>query len=126
MNIAICTLYEGHYHFGLAALVNSLEVNGFKGSIYIGYRGALPPWAVIAEPDPSLQWSEGKSLKLTSHLSLHFLPLSTKWHLTNYKPTFMLDLFKGPAAGAKGIFYFDPDITVLRSWDNFEDWISNQ
>lgn len=40
--IIVC-LYDGKYHFGLAALVNSLVRSNFKGLINTAYRDGLPP-----------------------------------------------------------------------------------
>jgi len=124
MQSAICTLFEGHYHFGLAALTNSLYKQGYRGSIYAGFRGELPPWAVSASDNLSLKWKNGKTLPVADGLQLHFLPLETAYHLTNYKPDFMLELWDGPAANASNMFYFDPDIVVVRSWELFEEWTS--
>ena len=41
MNISFCTLFEGNYHFGVAALSNSLIAAGYAGTLWVGYRGAL-------------------------------------------------------------------------------------
>ena len=46
MNITLCTLFEGNYHFGVAALSNSLIAAGYAGDLWVGYRGALPGWIV--------------------------------------------------------------------------------
>jgi hypothetical protein len=123
MNSAICTLYEGHYHHGVAALSNSLYKNGFRGSIYVGYRGELPPWALKASDNQQLNWPEGKTLLVAEGLELHFLPLVTDYHLTNYKPDFMLQLWNGPAKYAEAMFYFDPDIVIVALWHFFEEWV---
>jgi hypothetical protein len=122
MIASICTLYEGHYHHGLAALSNSLYNNGFKGSVYVGYRGELPPWAKDAKDNSSLieRW---KTIRIAEGLDLHFLPVSTHYHLTNYKADFMLQLWNGPAQNSEGMFYFDPDIVIKCHFSFFEKWI---
>lgn len=122
-NIVVCTLFEGHYHFGVAALANSLYKKGFRGSIYAGYKGDLPYWAVKASANAGLNWKGAVTLDAAEGLQIHFLPLTTDYHLTNYKPDFMLELWDGVAAGASGMFYFDPDITISARWGLFERWI---
>jgi hypothetical protein len=124
MKSAICTLFEGHYHYGVAALINSLYNNGFYGEVYIGYCGGLPEWADKALPNERLDWSGGKSLEINGSIKIHFLPVATHFHFTNYKPYFMLDLWNGPAKRADNIFYFDPDIVNKCPWHFYEQWAS--
>lgn len=124
-NIVVCTLFEGHYHFGVATLANSLYKKGFRGSIFAGYKGKIPAWAEKAQANPDLKWPGATTLQVASDLELHFLPLTTDYHLTNYKPDFMLELWDGVAAGAEGMFYFDPDITISARWSLFERWIDS-
>ncbi len=114
MPSAICTLFEGDYHLGAAALVNSLVAHGFKGSIYAGYRGPLPPWAGTSDP--------AGTLNITPDITFRFVPLTTTIHLTNYKPDFMLDLWQNHCPEATSIFYFDPDIVIKCRWAFFEEW----
>lgn len=123
-NSVVCTLFEGHYHLGLASLVNSLYSNGFRGSVYAGYRGQLPPWAINLKDNSIPGWNVCKTLDVAEGLNLHFLPLETKNHFANYKPDFMLRLWEGPVSGSENIFYFDPDIVIVNSWLLFEEWIT--
>src|ERR1039457_462980 len=83
---AICTLFEGDYHFGLAAFVNSLVRAGYAGTLWAGYRGALPPWLY------QLKRLEDRDCEymVDDQIRLVFLRVETDMHLTNYKPQFML------------------------------------
>jgi hypothetical protein len=113
----VCTLFEGDYHIGLAAFVNSLSRAGYAGPIWAGYRGALPPWLDQLErtPDPHTYLVAGT-------IELTFCSLETKYHFTNYKPQFMLDLLAGPACDCDYMWYFDPDIFLRCKWSYFQDW----
>lgn len=123
MSSALCTLFEGSYHHGVAALANSLHASGFRGTLYAGYRGALPPWTASAESLALPPWIQARSLDVADGLRIIFLPLATAYHLTNYKADFMLALLDGPARAATALFYVDPDICVLGPWRYFEQWV---
>ena len=122
--VAVCTLFEGNYHYGVAVLTNSLYARGYRGDIYAGYRGDLPSWAGTAKENFSFLGEGGKTLKVADGLQLHFVPVKTDYHLTNYKPDFMLKLWDGPAKDAASMFYFDPDIVVSAPWDFFQRWVA--
>ncbi|NML63651.1 hypothetical protein HHL22_00355 [Hymenobacter sp. RP-2-7] len=122
MNSAICTLFEGNYHYGVAALINSLCKQGYKGTIYVGYRGKLPDWSANAVQNPTLYWNDSSILQVSHEVQVHFLPLDTHYHFTNYKPDFILKLWENLASEATAIFYFDPDIVVTAPWIVFENW----
>ena len=122
MSLIVCTLFEGHYHLGLIGLTNSLHSQGFRGSIYAGYRGSLPKWVDSAIPTDST-WEGSRMLEVADGLQIHFLPLKTTYDLTNYKPDFMLHLLQNESIDAQGVFYFDPDIVVSAPWSFFEEWI---
>jgi len=124
MSSVICTLFEGNYHYGVAALANSLFKQGFRGSIYAGYRGTLPDWCSSATDDLSLGWVGARTLFVRPDFKVHFLPLLTTYHLTNYKPDFMLELLDNTLIDVDSIFYFDPDIVLVAPWKYLEEWIS--
>lgn len=124
MKSAVCTLFENHYHHGVAALTNSLYHNGYRGNIYAGYRGSLPNWSSLAKDNHLLFWPGAKTLNVKDGLYIHFLPVDTNYHLTNYKPDFMLRLWNGPAKDANAMAYFDPDIVIKCKWNFYEKWMS--
>ncbi len=115
---AICTLFEGDYHFGAGALCNSLYQHGYRGVIYAGYRGQLPPWAAGA-----VQGKVYSELTIGSQFLIRFVPLITEVHFGNYKPEFMLSVWRDHCPGTDALFYFDPDITVICRWRFFEEWV---
>ncbi len=119
MTSTLCTLVEGDYHLGLAALANSLHHHGFRGVIWVGIRGALPPWAAIEAPSAATRWASSKP---APDLELRFVAVETTSHFTNYKPEFLLHVWENLCPEADRLFYFDPDIVVRCRWSFFEEW----
>ena len=119
---AICTLFEGDYHLGLAAFVNSLVRAGYKGTVWAGYRGALPPWIGQLE---RIESHNADEFRVADDVRVVFLKLTTTIHLTNYKPDFMLNLLENEARDCGYLWYFDPDIFLLASWLFFHNWQSH-
>ncbi len=117
MASCICTLVEGDFHLGLAVLTNSLVYHGFRGTVWVGYRGSLPPWA--AGSKDSGRWQE---FAVADGTNIRFVPVTTKAHLTNYKPDFLLRVWEEFEPSAEHLFYFDPDIVIKAPWTFFEEW----
>ena len=117
MSSVVCTLFEGHYHHGLAAFANSLYRHGFRGNVWAGYRGSLPPWARgVTERDGT------QCFEAAQGLTIRFVKVETQRHLTNYKADFMIDMRRSYFPQAGSIFYFDPDIVLKADWQFFEQW----
>ena len=110
----IVTLYEGHYHFGVAALLNSLIKSGFTGLFRVGYRGTLPMWTnkLIKIKDNEF---------LVDAFIVSFIYINTDIHFGYYKPTFMKDTLRD-LPSAERIYYFDPDIVVIAPWEFYKSW----
>ena len=115
----VCTLFEGDYHFGLAALINSLVSNGFQGCIAVGYRGSLPPWT----NQLTFLGSNG-DYTVCPGVRLTFILLDTPLHFANFKPAFMQHLLHDHPA-CKCIWYFDPDIVIRCSWSFYVRWVQH-
>ncbi len=114
---AICTLFEGDYHFGLAAFVNSLVASGYSGTIWAGYRGPLPPWL-----NQLTRVCDGNDYVVVNSVRLAFREIKSDIHLANYKPQFMMRLLAEELRGCDYLWYFDPDIFIRCSWSHFERW----
>ena len=115
----VCTVFEGHYHKGVAAFVNSLYASGYEGVIWVGYKGTLPPWAVIETKE-----NHYEVMKVRDNLHLHFILFPPQAFLPYCKPEFMLELLDKYQPEAERIFYFDCDIIVKCAFSYFEEWVN--
>lgn len=110
-----CTLGEGDYYHGVAALLNSLVQNGFVGVFVIGWRGAPPPWLDALESHPDGGWRVG-AVRVRLEL------IDTPWLLAHVKPSFMLDLLDRLEPHSSVVWYADPDLVIDAPWSFFERW----
>ena len=123
MSSAICTLFEGHHHYGVAALTNSLSVQGYRGVVYAAYRGPLPKWAAAAQQDVASAWPGSRTLEVAAGLRITFLPFETTNHFSNCKSLLMLRLWESLAREATAMFCIDPDIVLTTPWPVIEEWL---
>lgn len=119
MLTAVCTVFEKHYHYGVGVLTNSLYNHGFRGIVWAGYKGTLPPWA------KSLKDGDGyQELSVGEGCAIRFVKLDTPKHLGYYKPDFMSKLWESYCPEVEALFYFDPDIVNKGDWKFYERWAS--
>ena len=112
MSHAICTLFEGHYHLGVGALINSLHASGFSGLVICGHRGPEPAWAPAARA-------------LTDGIEVRFVRVAPEVHFTFYKPQFMQVCWAAHCPEASQLYYFDPDIVVKARWPVLARWAAD-
>ena len=120
MKTTLCTLFEGHYHFGVAGLVNSLVAAGYEGTVWVGHRGPLPSWIVDR---PGFEKSTGR-LPVTPTLDLRTVELNPAVSLNYYKPTFMREILETLEPEAGAVSYLDPDVVVKCNWSTMQSWLS--
>lgn len=109
MHAIVGTLFEGNYHIGAGALINSLHASGYRGTVVCGFRGPRPNW-------PS---------NVAGQLDLRFIPVATDDHLTFHKPAFLESLLALDGGAADQVFYFDPDIVVRAPWSVLARWAAD-
>jgi hypothetical protein len=116
----VCTLYEGEYHLGVAGLINSLVANDYKGHVWVGYKKILPYWLDLSKI--KLTDAGIKYISITADTNIYFIELHTDYHLTNYKPHFLIDVINILNNDYHSIYYFDCDIVVRRNWEFYNRW----
>jgi hypothetical protein len=117
-NIVPCTLYSGHYHFGVGALANSLYRNGFRGRMCVGYEPPLPPWAASTR-----RLGDKVVLEVEPAFTIEFIPWPSRGNLSLEKARFLLHVLDEVASDSLGVMHFDADLVVKASWAFFERWL---
>lgn len=121
MRTAVCTLFEGHYHHGVAALVNSLVAAGYEGTVWVGHRGPLPAWLLR---HAGFDRHAGR-LQVTPRVTLHTVALDPPRSLNYEKPAFMRALLQVHDPAAEAVVYLDPDLVVKCAWPEIEAWFAH-
>jgi len=116
----VITLFEKHYEYGVAALLNSLYQANYEGIVCIGYKGKLPFWV------NQLQEMKGDRnlYYLSEKIAIRFDELKIDMHFGYYKPYYLKEMAQ-IYPEAQGWYYFDPDIIVLAQWSFYENWIQS-
>lgn len=114
----VVTLFQGHYHKGVAALLNSLQSSGFNGLVRIGYNGPLPDWI------KQFKNLQNSLFVLSDSIHFEFVLLEKDIHFGYYKPYFLKEsMVAFPSADR--FYYFDPDIVVIAPWSFYTNWTNS-
>lgn len=116
--IAVCTLADGDYLIGAGALANSLHASGFRGVLWIGYRGELPDWAKA-----TIRSEAYSELSVADGFIVRFVPVAGDDTLAIAKPDFALRVLDELAPDSVGVVFFDADVVVLGDWSFYLDWL---
>jgi hypothetical protein len=116
----LCTVAEGSYFHGAAALANSAVASGFKGSFVIGCRGERPAWVADLEKVPGTD-----AYKVTEDVRLEFVKIDGPWHLANYKGHLVKRIFDELRPSPDVVYYLDTDIVLTHRWDIMAGWASD-
>ncbi|MET0543147.1 MAG: hypothetical protein ABWZ88_15490 [Variovorax sp.] len=120
MKVTLCTLFEGHYHHGVAALANSLVASGYAGTLWVGHRGPLPAWM---REHPGF---DGDSvLQATPALALRTIALDPPVSLNYCKASLIEEVLQRREPDADACAYVDPDIVVTCSWPEMAAWFAS-
>jgi hypothetical protein len=119
MKTAVCTYCDGDYHYGAGVLINSLYQQGYRGTVWAGYRGQLPPWA-----QPAIQRDGYWEYTPAENCFVHLVEIKTEMHPSLYRPTFMEQIWDQFGDDWDALFFFDPDIVNKCRWDFYEWWVS--
>jgi hypothetical protein len=118
MRQLVCTIFENDFHYGAAALINSLCRNGFKGTFVGAFRGEFPPWAKDATPDGP----DRRKFTPVEGVEVILERVAPEIHMARFKPFLLVDLLDRYKPDF--IHFFDADIVVKWKWERFETWAS--
>lgn len=112
----VLSLFDRGYHYGCAALANSLVEAKFEGLLFIGYRGKLPPWT------DQLEAIDEDHFYLTKKIVIRFREVLSIMNMGYYKPYILkeaIDIYPN----TQKFYFFDADIMVKAPWSLYSSWL---
>lgn len=117
MKPLLISLYQGNYHLGVAALINSALRHGFDGRIALYHNESrLPKWT-------NQLISTGPETFRSGDVKISFHRLNAPRHFGYEKPFAMSEAFE-TFPDCDSVIYADPDVLFLGPWAFFENWIT--